>query len=66
MAKMPFIPDPRYMDSKDQFKTQRQIREDVSSTDRKPYPQEHEFNLPRHRMLQQLSTPSNVKSHDTI
>lgn len=66
MAKMPFIPDPRYMDSKDQFKTQRQIREDVSSTDRKPYPQEHEFNLPRHRMLHQLSTPSNVKSHDTI
>ncbi|TDW46677.1 DNA polymerase III alpha subunit [Flavobacterium sp. 270] len=50
MAKMPFIPDPRYMDAKDQYKTQALIREDVSSTDRKPYPQEHEINLPRHRM----------------
>nr|WP_315200612.1 DNA polymerase III subunit alpha [uncultured Flavobacterium sp.] len=51
MAKMPFVPDPRYMDSKDQFKTQNQIREDVSSTHRAPYPQEHEINLPRHRMI---------------
>lgn len=50
MAKMPFIPDPRYMDSKDQFKTQNQIKEDVSSTHRTPYPQEHEINLPRHKM----------------
>jgi len=50
MAKMPFIPDPRYMDTKDQFKTQNQIREDVSSTHRKPYPQEHEINIPRHKM----------------
>lgn len=50
MAKMPFIADPRYMDSKDQFKTQQQIKEDVSSTHRKPYPQGHEINLPRHRM----------------
>jgi DNA-directed DNA polymerase III PolC len=50
MAKMPFIPDPRYMDAKDQFKTQRQIKEDVSSTHREPYPQGHEINLPRHRM----------------
>ncbi|HEU4790246.1 MAG TPA: DNA polymerase III subunit alpha [Flavobacterium sp.] len=51
MAKMPFVPDPRYMDSKDQFKTQNQIREDVSSTHRAPYPQEHEINIPRHRMI---------------
>jgi DNA-directed DNA polymerase III PolC len=51
MAKMPFVADPRYMDSKDQFKTQNQIREDVSSTHRAPYPQEHEINLPRHRMI---------------
>lgn len=51
MAKMPFVPDPRYMDSKDQFKTQNQIREDVSSTHRAPYPQEHEIHLPRHRMI---------------
>lgn len=50
MAKMPFIPDPRYMDAKDQFKTQRLIKEDVSPTQREPYPQAHEINLPRHRM----------------
>ncbi|RYJ51750.1 DNA polymerase III subunit alpha [Flavobacterium petrolei] len=50
MAKMPFVPDPRYMDAKDQYKTQQQIREDVSSTQRAPYPQEHEINLPRHKM----------------
>ncbi|BDU25157.1 DNA polymerase III subunit alpha [Flavobacterium sp. GSB-24] len=50
MAKMPFIADPRYMDAKDQFKTQQLIREDVSTTHRQPYPQEHEINLPRHRM----------------
>jgi DNA polymerase-3 subunit alpha/error-prone DNA polymerase len=50
MAKMPFVPDPRYMDAKDQYKTQQQIREDVSSTQRAPYPQEHEINLPRYKM----------------
>jgi error-prone DNA polymerase len=50
MAKMPFIPDPRYMDSKDQYKTQNQIKEDISMTNRKPYPSEHEINMPRHRM----------------
>ncbi|MTD67714.1 DNA polymerase III subunit alpha [Flavobacterium sp. LC2016-13] len=50
MAKMPFMPDPRYMDTNNQFKTQQLIKEDVSSTDRQPYPQEHEINLPRHRM----------------
>jgi len=50
MAKMPFIPDPRYMDAKDQFKTQMLIKEDVSPTQREPYPQAHEINLPRHRM----------------
>ncbi len=50
MAKMPFVPDPRYMEAKDQYKTQQQIKEDVSSTQRAPYPQAHEINLPRHRM----------------
>lgn len=50
MAKMPFVPDPRYMDAKDQYKTQQQIREDVSRTQRAPYPQEHEINLPRYKM----------------
>ncbi len=51
MAKMPFIPDPRYShDQQRQFDAHRQIREDVSITHRKPYPQEHEIGLPRHSM----------------
>ncbi|MGL2993505.1 DNA polymerase III subunit alpha [Flavobacterium sp. TSSA_36] len=50
MAKMPFVPDPRYIDAKNQYKTQQQIKEDVSSTQRAPYPQAHEINLPHHRM----------------
>lgn len=50
MAKMPFIPDPRYGDSDKRFVTQNQIKQDISSTERQPYPQEHEINLPRHRM----------------
>jgi DNA polymerase-3 subunit alpha len=50
MAKMPFIPDPRYSDSEKRYATQHNIKQDVSSTHRQPYPQEHEINLPRHRM----------------
>ncbi len=51
MAKMPFVPDPRYSDAKDhQFITQQNIREDVSSTSREPYPRAHEINLPRNKM----------------
>lgn len=50
MAKMPFMKDPRYMDAKDQYRTQALIREDVSTTERQPYPQAHEINLPRHKM----------------
>lgn len=51
MAKMPFIPDPRYSNSKEkQFDAHRQIREDVSMTHRAPYPQAHEIGLPRYRM----------------
>ena len=51
MAKMPFIPDPRYSETDDKrFETQQQIREDVSMTSRDPYPQEHEIGLPRHKM----------------
>ena len=51
MAKMPFIPDPRYSNTSDrQFKVHEQLREDVSMTQRLPYPQEHEINLPRHKM----------------
>ncbi len=51
MAKMPFIPDPRFAaDEKRAFDVHRQIKEDVSMTHRKPYPQEHEIGLPRHRL----------------
>ncbi|TDE52749.1 DNA polymerase III subunit alpha [Flavobacterium sp. GT3P67] len=51
MAKMPFIPDPRYSNTSDrQYKVHQQIREDVSMTHRAPYPQEHEINLPRYKM----------------
>ncbi|MGN7811787.1 DNA polymerase III subunit alpha [Flavobacterium sp. 22076] len=51
MAKMPFIPDPRYEHENDwKYKTQQKLREDVSMTHRAPYPQEHEINLPRHKM----------------
>ncbi len=52
MAKMPFVPDPRYSDAKDhQFTTQQNIKEDISGTDREPYPREHEINLPRTKMV---------------
>jgi len=51
MAKMPFIPDPRYSNAKErQFKVHEQIREDISMTQRKPYPQENEYSIPRHKM----------------
>lgn len=52
MEKMPFIPDPRYSNASDnQYKAHQQIREDVSMTLRAPYPQEHEINLPRNKMI---------------
>jgi len=51
MAKMAFIPDPRYEhENGSEHKIHQRIREDVSMTDRAPYPQEHEINLPRHKM----------------
>lgn len=51
MAKMPFVPDPRYAhDKQSQFLIHNQIKEDVSSTHRLPYPQAHEYHLPRHSM----------------
>jgi len=51
MSKMPFIPDPRYSNTNDRdYKVHQQIQEDVSMTNRLPYPQEHEINLPRHKM----------------
>ncbi len=51
MAKMPMIPDPRYAyDKEKQYDIHRQIKEDVSMTHRKPYPQAHEIGLPRHKI----------------
>jgi DNA polymerase-3 subunit alpha/error-prone DNA polymerase len=51
MAKMPFIADPRYTATDEKrFQTQQQMKEDVSMTQRAPYPQEHEINLPRYKM----------------
>lgn len=52
MAKMPFIPDPRYSEDKEkEFEIHRKINEDVSMTWRQPYPQEHEIGLPRNKMV---------------
>ncbi|WP_286856653.1 MULTISPECIES: DNA polymerase III subunit alpha [Sphingobacterium] len=50
MAKMPFIPDPRYAhDEAKKFEAQERIKEDVSMTFRAPYPQENEIGLPRYK-----------------
>lgn len=50
---MPFMAYPRYSATDEKrFQTQQQIREDVSMTQREPYPQEHEYNMPRHKMSQ--------------
>lgn len=52
MQKMPFIPDPRYALDKDKsYEAYQKIKEDVSMTQRKPYPQEQEIGLPRNRMI---------------
>ena len=41
MAKLPFVPDPRYSESTThQYRTQEHLKEDVSSTQRAPYPRE--------------------------
>lgn len=54
MAKMPFIPDPRYSGTDEKrFDAHKNIKEDVSMTHRAPYPQEHEIGLPRHKMDKQ-------------
>ncbi|MDP5199008.1 DNA polymerase III subunit alpha [Flavobacterium sp. DG2-3] len=51
MAKMPFIPDPRYKHENDlKYKMHQKLKEDVSMTHRAPYPQEHEINIPRNKM----------------
>lgn len=52
MAKMPFVSDPRYENAKQiHFKATEQLREDKSLTQRAPYPQAHEINLPREKMI---------------
>lgn len=49
MAKLAFIPDPRYSNSNErQYRTHQQLKEDVSMTHRAPYPTE--VNLPRKKM----------------
>ena len=53
MAKMPFKPDPRYSNSNSlQFKATEQLRGDISTTERAPYPQAHEINIPRFKMVE--------------
>jgi len=50
MAKMPMIADPRYAyDEQKRYDAHRLVREDVSMTSRKPYPQAHEIGLPRQK-----------------
>lgn len=54
MAKMPFIPDPRYShDEEKKYEAQERMREDVSMTFRAPYPQEHEIGLPRMKTVKE-------------
>lgn len=51
MVKMPFKPYPRYTNSNAlQFKSTEQLRGDISTTERAPYPQEHQINLHRIKM----------------
>jgi DNA-directed DNA polymerase III PolC len=51
MAKLPFIPDPRYEDQKDfRFKVYGQMKEDISTTHRAPYPSVTEIGLPRRKL----------------
>lgn len=48
MAKMPFIPDLRFAEDKEnKFEIHQKINEDISMTWRQPYPQEHKIGLPR-------------------
>lgn len=62
MAKMPFIPDPRYVhDKASQFKVHQNIKEDVSSTHRLPYPQTHEIGLPRRKINEQFTIKEVMK-----
>jgi hypothetical protein len=52
MAKMPFIPDPRYAEDQEKsYEVHKKINEDVSMTTRNPYPQDHEIGLQRNKMV---------------
>lgn len=52
MVKMPLNADPRYsMDEEKSKEVENSLREDVSLTFRQPYPQEHEIELPRQKLL---------------
>jgi DNA-directed DNA polymerase III PolC len=51
MGKLPFIADPRYEDDKDlQYRIHNQIKGDISTTHRAPYPGQNEIGLPRNKM----------------
>lgn len=51
MGKLPFVPDPRYEDDKDmRYKTQENLKQDISTTHRAPYPTANEIALPRFRI----------------
>lgn len=51
MTRLPFIPDPRYTDNKDkQYRTEDQLKSDISATQRAPYPTAQEIGLPRYKM----------------
>jgi len=51
MARLPFLPDPRYQDDeKKKFDQRAHFKEDYSGTQRKPYPSEQAIGLPRYRM----------------
>jgi DNA polymerase-3 subunit alpha len=53
MAKMPLIADPRYsMDEDKSREMVRNLRENVSMTNREPYPQEHEIGLSRKKAIE--------------
>lgn len=46
MEKLPFIADPRFADDEDlKYKVQGQLNEDISSTERAPYPRRQEVNF---------------------
>jgi hypothetical protein len=51
MAKLPMVPDPRYEDDKDlRYKIHDQVKGDISTTHRAPYPSPGEIGLPRGKM----------------